>query len=267
MTGTNRSHTKRQGIILQERDRVLLSQLWVMHVAHRDHLMVAAGFHSITRINTRLLALHRAGLLRRFFVGSGGGRKALYALSQKGAQMIDVPVRGPRRRQDELLVADYSILHQLAINELYCNVRFGSVPLMGVSFVNWVTFTEPITDRLRLIPDGYVEFQTPAGIDASFIEVDLGTEALGVWKEKTERYIALAISGEYARRFKHSRFRVLVLAHSRRRLQSIRAAVAKVTPKIFWFGTLGDVHGEEFFAPVWLRPTGQHHQRLFEHQR
>lgn len=266
MTGINRMHRKRKGLIVQGRDRILLWQLWLMRVADRDQLMTAAGFHSITRINTRLLALYHAGLLRRFFFGSGGGRKALYALSQKGAQMIEVSCRGPRRRQDELLVADYSILHQLAINDVYCNVRFRTVPPVGVSFVNWMAFMEPLTEHLRLIPDGYVEFQTPAGIDASFIEVDLGTEALGVWKEKTERYIAFATSGDYARRFKHSRFRVLVVVHSARRLQSIRVKVATITPKIFWFATLDDARGEKFFSPVWLRPTGITDQSLFEQQ-
>lgn len=267
MTGTNGNRKKPKGLIAQERDRVLLSQLWLMRVADRDQLMVAAGFHSITRINTRLLALYRAGLLRRFFVGSGGGRKALYALGEKGAQMIDVPCRGPRRRQDELLVADYSILHQLAINDVYCNVRFRSVPPVGVLFVNWMAFMEPLTEHLRLIPDGYMEFQAHAEINAAFVEVDLGSEALSVWKEKTERYVAFASSGEYARRFKHSRFRVLVVAHSARRLQSIRATVATITPKIFWFATLDDVRGEKFFSPAWLRPTGTTHQSLFEQQK
>jgi len=184
MAGTKRRDSRRRGLMVQERDLALLSQLWIMHVADREQLMVAAGFTSITRINTRLLALVRAGILRRFFIGCDGGRKALYALSAKGAQLIDMPRRGPRRAQDEFLVADFSVLHQLAINDVYCNLRFGRIPILHVQFVNWMGFTEPITADLRLIPDGYVEFRTPSGIDSSFIEVDLGHEALTVWKEK-----------------------------------------------------------------------------------
>ena len=57
MTGTNRKGGRRRGLMVQERDLLLLSQLWIMHVADREQLMVAAGFTSITRINTRLLAL------------------------------------------------------------------------------------------------------------------------------------------------------------------------------------------------------------------
>jgi hypothetical protein len=267
MTGTKRKRGRRPGLIVQARDMELLSQLWIMRVADRAQLMITAGFTSITRINARLLALTRAGLLRRFFIGFGGGQKALYSLSAKGAQLINVPLRGPRRRQDELLVADFSVVHQLTINAVYCNLRFCPIPLPHVQFSKWIAFTEPVAEELPLIPDGYAEMRTPVGIDASFIEVDLGHEALSVWKEKTRNYLQLAASGEFARRFEQSRFRVLILANSARRLQAIRAAVCEITEKIFWFAALDEARGEKFFAPVWLRPTGNNHQPLFEQPR
>src|ERR1039457_1587009 len=109
MTGTKNGvkNGKRRGLIVQPRDLELLRELAVMRVADREQVKIAAGFGSTTRVNTRLLALTRAGLLRRFFLGSGGGRKALYALSMKGALAAGVLARGPRRPQDALLVADY----------------------------------------------------------------------------------------------------------------------------------------------------------------
>jgi hypothetical protein len=238
-----------------------------MRVADRAQLKIAAGFGSTTRVNTRLLALVRAGLLRRFFLGSGGGRKAVYALSVKGAQMIQVPCRGPRRRQNEMLVADFFVQHQLSINAVYCDLKFGTIPVPQVRFVNWLAFHEPLVTGLGLIPDGYVEFATPSGIDASFIEIDLGHEGLAVWKEKTRHYVQLALSGEYERQFKQPRFRVLVLANSERRLQSIRSAVAGVTQKIFWFATLDAARGKKFFGPVWLRPVGDAYQPFFKETR
>jgi len=236
----------------------------LMRVADREQVKIAAGFHSTTRVNTRLLSLTRAGLLRRFFLGSGGGRKALYALSQKGAQMAQVPCRGPRRRQNEMLVADFFVQHQLTINALYCGLKFGTIPVPRVRFVNWLAFHEPLIAGLSLIPDGYVEFATPSGIDASFLEVDLGHEGLAIWKEKTRHYLQLALSGKYERQFKQSRFRVLVVANSERRLHSIRAAVAGITQKIFWFATLDAVHGKRFFGPAWLRPVGEAKQTFFK---
>lgn len=252
MTGTSKQSRRRTGIVVQERDRKILLQIFLMRLATRDQIMRAAGFGSITRTNARLLALYRAGLLRRFFIGFGAGRKAVYSLSPKGAALIGVPARGPRAKQNELLAADLSILHQLAINDVHCDLR------SGVGFVQWMTFTEPMSDDLRLIPDGYVEFTTPAGTDASFLEVDLGTEELKVWREKARQYVKLAASGEFARRFHQPRFRVLALVNSPRRLQYIRAAVAEVTQKIFWFAVLEEARGERFFGPVWLRPTGDH---------
>jgi len=267
MTGTNRADVTRRGLIVQSRDRELLWQLFLMRTGTRDHLMRAAGFTSITRINTRLLALYRAGLVRRFFIGFGAARKALYALSRKGALLIGVPCRGPRHRQNELLAADFTTLHQLTINDVYCDLRFRPIPIQGVRFLSWMTFTEPIANDLRLIPDGYLEFTTPQGIDASFLEIDLGTEELKVWKEKARQYVKLATSGEFARKFNQARFRVFVLADSARRLQFIREAVAEITPKVFWFAVLDDARGEQFFSPVWSRPTGIDHQPLFEQPR
>ena len=93
---------KQHRMIVQPRDIAFLRELSVMRVVDRDQAMIAGGFGSVTRVNTRLLALTRAGLLRRFFVGYGGVRKALYALSAKGALLAQVPMRGPRRRQDEM---------------------------------------------------------------------------------------------------------------------------------------------------------------------
>jgi hypothetical protein len=267
MAGTKTVTGKRRGLIMQPRDFDVLRALSVMRVADREQLKIAAGFRSTTRVNARLLALTFAGLLRRFFLGSGGGRKALYALSQKGAQLAQVPFRGPRRRQDEMLIADFFVQHQLTINQVYCNLKFVPVPVSGVRFVHWAAFHAPLLTGLSLIPDGYVEFATPSGIDASFIEVDLGHEGLAVWKEKTRHYIQLALSGEYERQFRQPRFRVLVLANSERRLQSIRAAVAEITQKIFWFATLDQITGERFFDLVWLRPVGDTHQPFFTEPR
>lgn len=263
MTGTNRNPEKRTRIMVQPRDRELLWQLYLMRMGTRDQLMRSVGFNSLTRINTRMLALHRAGLLRRFFIGFGAARKAVYALSPTGAQLIGVTCRGPRRKQDSLLAADSSVLHQLAINDVYCDLRFPRIPHPHAEFMNWMTFTEPIAENLHLIPDGYIEFSTPQGIDASFLEVDLGTEELKVWKEKARHYVQLATSGEFASKFKQARFRVLVLVGSARRLTFIRTAVAEITQKIFWFAVLNDAPGQSISGPVWLRPNEQTPQPLF----
>jgi hypothetical protein len=252
-----------RGTILQPRDLCLLRELAVMRVVDREQVKIVACFGSTTRANARLLALTRAGLLRRFFLGSGGGRKALYALSPRGAQTAGVPVRGPRRPQDTLLVADYFVSHQLAVNDIYCALKFKPISVPQVAFHRWHNFNEPLVPEISLIPDGYVEFMTLAGIVACFLEVDLGHESQAIWKGKAKRYLELALSGKYQERFGHKRFRVLVLANSARRLNSIRKTVAEITEKIFWFRTLESA-AEDFFQSVWSRPTEDQPATLIE---
>lgn len=263
MNGISKKIGKTRGMVVVPRDCVLLEEAGIMRVATRDHLKVAAGFTSLTRINARLLALTRAGLLRRFRLGHGPGQKMLYALSAKGGQLVGMPARGPRRRQDQVLVADFFVHHQIAINTLYCDLKFGKLP-QGVRFEKWQAFFEPVMPQIKLIPDGYVELKTPSGIVAAFIEVDLGHERLAVWTAKAKRYFELALSGEFQHKFHQTQFRVLVLVDSKRRMLSIRKAVAEVTKKIFWFSTLDDARGENFFGSVWLRPEGETYQPLIE---
>ncbi len=260
------SGNERHGIVVQARDLRLLEELSVMRVVDREQAKTVAGFGSTTRVNARLLALTTAGLLRRFFLGTtASGRKALYGLSAKGAQLAGVPQRGPRRRNDEALVADFFIQHQLTVNEIYCSLKSGPLP-PGVAFHRWIAFHEPLAQGLRLIPDGYVELRTPAGMLAAFLEVDLGHESLRVWNEKVRNYLQFALSGDYARRFGQSRFRVLVAANSPRRLQSIRKAVAAVTEKIFWGASLDAIRRSGLFSPIWFRPKGEERQALIQEQ-
>lgn len=233
-----------------------------MRIADREQVMIVAGFSSITRANKRLLALTRAGFLRRFFLGFSGARKALYALSPKGANAARVSRRGPRRPQETMLVADYFTEHQLTINGLYCILKFRPIPLPQIRFHRWQSFHEPVMPASNLIPDGYVEFTTPAGIVACFLEIDLGHESRTVWKEKARRYVQLALSGKYPQTFGQERFRVLVITTSERKLHSIRKAVAGITQKIFWFSTIAS-RPKEFFAPVWTRPVEEIQQTLF----
>ena len=162
-----------------------------------------------------------------------------------------------------MLVADYFTEHQLTINELYCTLKFRPVSVPQIQFHRWQSFHEPVMQGIKLIPDGYVEFMTPAGIVACFLEVDLGHESRTVWKEKTRRYVQLALSGEYEKKFGRERFRVLVITHSERKLHSIRKAVAGITHKIFWFTSIDSVK-QGFFAPVWLRPAEEIQKSLFD---
>ena len=253
---------RRRGVVLQDRDRRLLTELGRMRIIDREMTKVVAGFGSKTQVSLRLLELTRAGLLRRFFVGTiGSGRKAVYTLSAKGGDIVSAQLGGINRPDGKLVTGDRFVEHQTTINEIYLAVKFKPLPA-GVRLVRWHIFRQSISEAIKITPDAYFEIATSDATRAVFLEVDLGTEALKVWQEKTAYYLQLAVSGEFTQKFRQPQFRVLVVANSDRRLANIRATVAKSTDKIFWFATLDTIHRDGIWSPIWLRPKGDQRHSL-----
>lgn len=250
MTGNSRKI-----VILQDRDVHLLRELAVMRVVDREQAKLVGGFGSTTRVNTRLLALAQAGYLRRFFWGTvGGARKALYSLSERGADAAGVPHRRPRRGQNETLAVDSRSAHQLEVNEVYCILKYRPLP-DGARFVRWLSFQQPIAGTL--IPDGYVEVETAGNLAALFLELDRATEGLSVWRTKVQSYLGYAASGSFAREFGSSQFRTLVITNSESRATALRGATAQLTEKIFRFTTLERIARDTFWGSVWQKTVGQ----------
>lgn len=258
MTGNSKTR-----IVLQERDRHLLKEIAIMRVIDREQAKCVAGFGSTTRANSRLLALTRAGLLRRFFQGTEvGGKKAVYALTQAGANLADVPFRGPRRSRDQVLVADFFVTHQLSINQIYCALKYQPIPIPDARFLRWVSFHNPIDSGSSLIPDGYVEVAIANKTLSAFLEVDLGHESRSVWRTKVQKYLRYAVSGDFTKQIGQPQFRALVVANSERRMASLRAATGELTHKIFWFTTFDSINRDGFWSPIWQRPTDDRRQPL-----
>jgi hypothetical protein len=258
MTGNNH-----RGIVLQDRDHHLLKEIGVMRVIDREQAKCVAGFGSTTRANSRLLALMRAGLLRRFFQGTeAGGKKALYALSKTGANLADVPFRGPRRSRDQILVADSFVTHQLSINQIYCAMKYQPILIPDARFLRWVSFHKPIDPGSSLIPDGYVEVAIANKTLAAFLEVDLGHESRAVWRAKVQTYLRYAVSGDFTKQIGQPQFRALVVANSERRMASLRAATGELTDKIFWFTSFDSITRDGFWSPIWQRPKDDRCQSL-----
>lgn len=248
--------TKKTGMVLQSRDRQLLSAFGQVSVLDRELVKPVVGFGSTTRANTRLLKLMQAGLLRRFFIGTiAGGRKAVYTLSDKGRALVGCPRTGFKRKRDENVVGDLFVEHELGIAEVFVIVRHKPIPIADLKSPRWLTFQNPV-GASGLIPDAYFELETTNGVRAQFLEVDRGTESLTVWQKKTAAYVQMAASGEFSRNFSRQQFRVLVVLQSERRLHHLRAAIAKVTDKIFWLTTFEFIKRESFWSAVWFRPTG-----------
>jgi len=249
--------------VLQDRDRHFFTELDVMRIVDCEMTKTVADFHSTRRANRRLLKLTRAGLLRRFFVGTvASGRKAIYALSPKGADTVRAKFGGINRPNGKFVTGDVFVEHQMAINGIYLALKYSSMPNANVHFVRWHTFRQPVSEAIKLTPDAYLELQAGEAMRSMFLEVDLGTEALKVWHQKAASYLQLAISGEFTKRFRQPQFRVLVVANSDRRLANIRSTITKSTDKIFWFTTFDAINRGGFWSPMWLRPAGDQRHSL-----
>jgi hypothetical protein len=186
---------RRRGVVLQGRDRHLLRELGLMRIIDRQMTMVVAGFGAKTQVSLRLLELTRAGLLRRFFVGTiGAGRKAVYTLSAKGADVVSAQLVGINRPDGKLVTGDRFVEHQTAINEIYLAVKYKPLPA-GARLIRWHIFRQSISEAIKITPDAFFEIGTGDTIRPAFLEVDLGTEALKIWEQKTAYYLQLAVSG------------------------------------------------------------------------
>lgn len=249
MTGNNYS-----SILLTSRDLSLLKTLVEAKLLDREQVQKLLNFGSITRVNERLFRLHAAGLLHRYFLGTlAGGRKAIYGISQRGSNTIGGGrVWKLQRSEDELLVGEAFVEHQLAVNWCWISVKCGPNP----NLVRFVRFNEPIAPAIALTPDGYAELKTASGIQAAFLEVDLGNETSRVWDRKVELYLKLATSGEFERMFQQQRFKIAVVCTSERRIENLRRTVRKHTSKLFYFSHLETIKRDGIAVPHWLRPEG-----------
>ena len=258
MTGNNKPH-----LVIQPRDEHLLRELAAMRIIDREQAKLIAEFASTTRANMRLLALYRADLLRRFFQGTAaGGKKALYALSPKGARLVGESRPAKLHYgNDELLATNFFVAHQLRVNSVHCSLQYRPISIPGVSFVRWVHFSQPVAPRL--VPDGYVELASPQGTVGSFVEVDLGFEGTVVWKAKVESYLRYAASGAFAKQFEQAHFRVLVIANSERRVRLLANLIGRFTNKIFWLASFEAIDRDGFWSPVWVRPSDATPKTLF----
>jgi Replication-relaxation len=245
------------GTIITARDLLLLRTLVLARVLNGEQVKTIGGFPSVRRTNRRLLKLVRAGLLKRWFVGTAsGGQKALYGLSPRGANLIGETTRGLIPwKQDALITNSQFIAHQQAVNAVFIRARFHPLPV-GFTCERWMSFREVLSPSVPLVPDAYFEIVQQGSIQPMFLEVDLGTESSRVWKRKVELYLKLALGGEFERTFQGKRFRVLVVLHSQRRLEAIRRTVAKRTEKLFWFSTEDELAAHGLSSPIWLRPAG-----------
>jgi hypothetical protein len=220
-----------------------------LRVIDREQASVIAPFNSVTRANTRLLALARAKILERAFIFTiTGGRKALYFRPRE------------RLRSRAAVWPDRGFAHQIGIGDVYLSLKYGSKLGDSVQFVRWQGFETVISEQIRLIPDGYAVLQVGEVRVPVFVEVDCGTEPLRTWDKKVAAYLELATSGEFERLFGSSRFRVLVTTSGWTRCRNISQLIRRKTGKVFWLTTNSAMRRQGVWADIWARPDGRDRQ-------
>ena len=257
------SGNSKRVVVLQPRDRKLFSELANMRVVDREQASAVAPFTSTSRANARLLALTEAGYLRRTFVGTiYGGRKAVYLLSKKGIATPETSAGEVSRSAGKSSYRELFLEHQIRVNDIYIWVKHTAIPQENCRFHRWISFTGILTKAHLLIPDGYFEIAQDSAVKSWFLEVDQGTEALRIWQKKIDAYLRFAVSGEFGKLFGQSQFKVLVIAPSDRRGESIRQIAAKSTDKIFRFASFQTINREGFWSSIWQKPREDQRESL-----
>jgi len=246
------------GTVVTERDLALFRVLVIARVLDCDQIMAICRFSSARRTNRRLLKLVRAGLLRRWFVGTESrGVKALYGISPEGMRLIGEQPQGLLAwKQDRVITSSQFLAHQQAVNQIFILARFQPLG-EKTSCERWMTFREPLSTAVPIIPDGYLEIKQAGAVFPMFLEIDLGTESSKIWRCKVEGYLKFALNGDFERGFHEKRFRVLVVLNSSRRLDVVRQTIAERTDKLFWLSTQDRLRSESLLAPIWIRPKGE----------
>lgn len=244
--------TGSKNIIIQPRDLRLVRTIALLRAIDRVQAAQIGEFKSVTRVNTALLRLVKAGLLNRFFMGVGPGtQKAIYTVSAKGAAVASVPYRRFRRRNNALYSGDLFLEHQLLLNNIYL---FLQKLQPGVLVQNWKTFEKPLPQS-SVIPDAYCELIFNNLVKPVFFEVDKNTESRKTWKKKTAAYLSFALTGLFEEKFHQQQFRTAVVTVNEQQLRRIQTAISGQTSKVFWLATFDDIKNEGFLAAIWRRPN------------
>ena len=263
MAGT----TIHNDIVLQDRDNALLRTLTEdFRVLSREQIGELFPMGSVARLNFRLKQLRDAGYLSsRPLAGLGTAVKRGYYLGPRAIELLSDPIErrvATSARSQAAQLAPTGLEHRMLVDSVHIRFLTAASDYPNYKLVTWIDQYSSWWEEVRSygVPvqaDGYGEYLMLLHFDSLFtffLEVDRGTEGGKTIQEKIARYIEYAESGSYERQFAAKPFRVLFVAASRRRAESLLKMTAAQTNKIFWITSWDRFKKAKILDAFWFRP-------------
>lgn len=253
----------RNSLVLQERDKKIITLSFNYHFLTQDQIRVLLGFGCRTRANIRLRKLFDAGYLSRRFLPNFQGRlKILHFLGPKGVEIISEktgadPQKLKQKRKQLLKIKNSSLPHYLLINEFKLSFFLASKNNPEVSLKSWRTQKEiPLClGEKKFYSDAYFTYSCRDKLYSLFLEIDRSTESNKRFAEKVDNYLKYGFGGCYQRQFGFRFFRVLVVCRTEVRLSNLRKLIEQKTDKVFWLAVQRDILPEKILTKIWQRPA------------
>jgi hypothetical protein len=234
MNAENRASRTERGernVVLTARDLKIIYTVGRFSLASTRHL-TALFFQNKNTANKRLRSLFSANFLRAHLL-LGSTSPTIYTLAPAGLEAL-VKRMGVDRKlvriPKTLDVAD--LQHRLVVVDTRVAIVLAARECPALRLVRFLTGAEVhglLKDAgANVVPDALVLLERNAKPESLALEVDLGTEALGVWRHKAAGYARMMAAGFSL--FGLSDWRVLVIAAKKTRLRSIASVLLEAGP-------------------------------------
>jgi hypothetical protein len=218
----------------------------------------------MTRGRNRLKLLYHHGYVDRTFRPSVGPAtsEAVYSLGPAAvaelATFYGLEPGAIRRRRANGRIDPLFLEHRLLVARFRIRLAASGAPL-GVGIHDWRENGEAElagragSDAFRVTPDGMAWVKSKRARFAFCLEADRGTMTVGRVKSKFQRYLAAARAGAMHEAIGAARFRVLVVAPTEVRLNSLKEAAESARARNVWLTSEPDLEHNLVTDAVWRR--------------
>lgn len=278
----NRRDDNPPPMILTERDKRIVEAVYQCRVLRQDQIHSLFFGASKAASQRRLALLYHHGFLTRVFLTVRASymlSPALYMLDRRGAELLrsELGYDGITWTSKSQDVGQPFLEHTLAINDVRVAITI-ACRAQDYTLLDWrseadlkgsydrvtIQSRSGSKELVSLIPDSFFVVQTPKGKAPFFLEVDRGTETTSRFQDKIRAYQAYVQSGAYEKRYGYKSVRVLTVAFSQKRLESLKTVTGEVGGKErYWFALHGEITPQSVFnEPLWVSGGNTERMRL-----